>query len=183
MWPAVVDFDFIETLGISIAAGRGFSESFPADLTRGYILNEAAARALGWSPSEAVGKSFKFPAHDDVPDGEILGVVENFHITSLRDEIDPIVLQLRHDDSWSTAYALIANLAPAGIQASLAHIEKQFALTAPGESFSYEFLDDRFDAMYRTEQRLGQVLTTSAALAILIACSFLSACLLWLSPF
>ncbi|MEX0599271.1 MAG: FtsX-like permease family protein, partial [Rhodothermales bacterium] len=152
--PAVVDVDFIETLDIQIAAGRGFSHSFPADLTRGYVLNESAARALGWSPEEAVGKPFRFPARDDVPDGEVVGVVENFHIASLHNAIDPIVLQLRPDDNWSAPYVLVAKLAPDRIRGALDHLERAFARVAPDEAFEYEFLDDRFDAMYRTEQQL-----------------------------
>lgn len=168
--PAVVDFDFVETLGLSVLAGRSFSEDFSADLTRAYVLNEAAARELGWSSEEAVGKSFKLSGSQETPEGEVIGVVEDFHIASLHQEIEPIVLQLREDDSWSTSYVLIVKLAPDGIRGAVEHIEQQFARAAPGETFQYEFLDDRFDAMYRTEQRLSRIFTTFAALAILIAC-------------
>lgn len=168
--PAVVDVDFVETLGISVLAGRTFSEKFPADETRAYVLNAAAAREFGWSPAEAIGKPFKLPARESVPDGEVIGVVADFHITSLHSAIDPIVLQLREDDSWSTSYALMAKLAPARIRDAIGHIERQFARVAPGESFEYEFLDDRFDAMYQTEQRLSQIFTTFAVLAIFVTC-------------
>ena len=168
--PAVVDYDFLETLGISVQEGRGFSRDFPSDLTRGYMLNEKAVSELGWTAQEAVGKTFTFPSADTVPEGTIIGVVENFHIVSLHSEIEPVVLHLSEDPRWSSSFALIAKLAPDRIRPALDHLADQFGALAPGEPFVYEFLDERFDAMYRSEQQLSRIFTTFAAIAIFIAC-------------
>jgi putative ABC transport system permease protein len=65
---------------------------------------------------------------------------------------------------------LVARLAPERIRPAMQHLEGLVARYAPGEPFEYEFLDDAFDAMYRTEQRLGQVFTSFAVLAIFVAC-------------
>ena len=167
--PAVVDVDFVETLGMALVAGRDFSADQPSDETRAYLLNKAAVKQLGWTPEEAVGKPFK-PGTDTAAEGEVIGVVEDFHIASLHREIEPVLLQLREDPSWSASGRLIAKLAPEGLREAMAHLERQLKHYAPDEPFEYEFLQDTFDAMYRTEHRLSQVFTSFAFLAIFIAC-------------
>jgi len=168
--PAVVDYDFIPTLRIPVLAGRSFSPDFPADVSRAYILNRAAAERLGWSPEEAVGQTFKLgPA--ETPEGEIIGVVEDFHIASLHQEIEPVVLQLHTlSPVGSLPFKLVARLVPEQIRNAVGHIEQQYSQVTPDASFQYTFLDEVFDAMYRAEERLSRIFTSFAVLAILIAC-------------
>ncbi len=167
--PAAVDYDFIPTLGLSLLAGRNFSESFLTDVSRAYVLNKTAVERLGWSPEEAIGKSFVL-GPPGTPEGEIIGVVDDFHIASLRQEIQPVVLQLYKLPFGSLPYVLVAKLTPEHIRDGMAHIEQQFRLIAPGASFQYAFLDEIFDRMYRAEERLSRIFTAFAALAIFIAC-------------
>ena len=167
--PAVVDVDFVETLGIALVAGRDFSVDQPSDETRAYLLNKTAVKQLGWTPEQAVGKPFKLGSNE-APEGEVIGVVEDFHIASLHREIGPVVLQLREDPTWSTSGLLIARLAPDGLREAMAHLARQLEHYAPEAPFEYEFLQDTFDAMYRTEHRLSQVFTSFALLAIFISC-------------
>jgi len=101
--------------------------------------------------------------------GEVIGVVENFHIESLRAAIEPVVLQMEAE-RFSMAGTLAANLAPEGIQGAMDHIEQVMAEAVPEASFEYAFLDDEFDAMYRSEERLATIFTVFAGIAILIAC-------------
>jgi putative ABC transport system permease protein len=168
--PAVVDYDFIPTLDIPLLAGRRFSLDFPGDASRAYLLNKAAVERLGWAPEEAVGQSFKL-GNAEAPEGEIIGVVDNFHITSLHHEIEPVVLQLHTlSPVGSVPFKLVARLAPDQIRDAVAHLEQQFRQIAPDASFRYVFLDDVFDQMYRSEKRLSRIITTFAGLAIFIAC-------------
>jgi len=163
--PAVVDYNFIDLLDIELLAGRNFSEQHASDLDRAFILNKKAAKKLGWSPEEAVGKRFTFNN-----EGEVIGVVENFHIASLHRQIDPVVLQLRESESWSSPGLLLARLHPDQIQEAMNSLENLIATYAPYQNLSYEFLDEKFDAMYRTEQRLGQIVALFTFIAIFVAC-------------
>jgi len=164
--PAVTDYDFLNVLGIELLAGRNFSEEYASDPDRAFILNQKAAEKLGWSSEDAIGKSFMF----DGREGEVIGVVENFHITSLHRSIEPIVLQLHESDSWSSAGLLLARLHPDEIPETMNFLKEQIANYAPAVTLNYEFLDDKFDAMYRTEMRLGQVVTLFTFIAIFVAC-------------
>jgi putative ABC transport system permease protein len=169
--PAVVDFDFIPMLQIRMLAGRNFSPDFPSDVSRAYILNKAAVESLGWSPAEAIGKTFTLGA-EETPEGEIIGVVDNFHIASLHQEIKPVVLQLHTlSPVGSIPFVLAARLAPEQIRNAVEYIRQEFNQAAPpGAPFQYTFLDDRFEKMYRSEEHLSDIFTSFATLAIFISC-------------
>ncbi len=169
MRPARVDPNYVETLGLELIAGRNFSLERGTDRSQAYILNEAAARSMGWAPASAVGKPFLFGREDDAPEGTVIGVVENFHVESLKSEIAPVVLQL-DAARFSSDPVLAAKLSPGGIQAAMDHIESVFTELVPGASFSYTFLDDKFDQMYRSEERLAWIFTMFAGIAIVVAC-------------
>ena len=168
--PAQVDADYIQTLGLELLAGRSFSADRPTDRTRAYVLNREAADQLGWTVDEAIGQPFTFGKKDDASMGEVIGVVENFHIASLRNEIDPVVLQMEADRFSSSSGILAAKLAPEGIRAGTDHIESVLASVAPDVAFDYAFLDDEFDAMYRSEERLASIFAVFAGIAIFVAC-------------
>ena len=164
--PAVVDAGYVETLGLNVIAGRAFSEERDAETTSAYVLNETAARLLGWTPEEAVGMPFT----SDALEGEVIGVVEDFHIESLHEEISGVFLQQHYAEGWAGAPRLIARLAPGAATAALDHLRREMQRLSPDDPFDYRFLDDVFHEMYVMEMKLGRIFTTFAALAILIAC-------------
>ncbi len=164
--PAVVDPSFIETLGMRIIAGRNFFPDLQTDIGRAHILNETFVRELGWAPEEAIGKPFGIRGTD----GEIIGVVEDFHLTSLHHEIRPVVFQLHEGAGWSAQGILAARIDPENVRGAIDHIEATLSGFAPGMPFDYRFLDDSFRAMYRTEERLRQIVSSFALLSIFIAC-------------
>jgi putative ABC transport system permease protein len=169
MRPAKVDPEYIETLGLELITGRSFSRERATDRTQAYILNEAAARAMGWTATSAVGKPFTFGRGTDAPEGTVIGVVQNFHVESLKSEIAPVVLQM-DGARFSSDPVLAAKLSPGGIPAAMDHIESAFNDALPGASFTYTFLDDQFDQMYRSERRLAWIFSMFAGIAIVIAC-------------
>lgn len=166
--PAVVDADFIETLGVRLVAGRDFPRERAGGAERAYLLNEAAVRALGWTPDEAIGKPFDY--RTDAPGGEVIGVVEDFHTESLHETVGPVLLQRHASESWSSGRVLIARLRPDDIGGALGQVEDVLARYAPDAAFEYAFLDDTFDAMYRAEERLARIFATFAGLAVFVAC-------------
>jgi putative ABC transport system permease protein len=159
--PISADSAYVKTLGLQVIAGGSFDQHTGA--TKGVLINEAAARRLGWTSEEAVGK----PIRAGSDEGEVIGVVQNFHLESLRQEIEPALITIGDpDESRQAAVKLSAD----GIQAGMDHVRATLSGLAPGAALEYQFLDDEFEAMYRSEERLSQIFTAFAGLAIFIAC-------------
>ncbi len=160
-----VDFDFIPTYEIKLAAGRNFSRDFGTD-TAGYILNESAVKALDWKSAEnAIGKDFKYGNTR----GHIIGVIRDFHFESMHQSIVPIVLIMT---PASNPYFNNMSIKFAGnnINKSLAHLENTWKKFIPDIPYEYTFLDENFDKLYEAEQRQGNIFTAFACIAIFIAC-------------
>ncbi|GAB4021884.1 ABC transporter permease [Spirosoma koreense] len=160
-----VDHDYVKTMGMQIVQGRDFSQAFGSD-SSGILINEAAARILGfkdpvgkhiWGFDDALGKTRKTYT--------ILGVLKNFHFESLRRNIGALALTLSNNPGAATF-----RLSGTDVPSLVKQIETKWKQLAPGQPFTYQFMDDSFDEMYRTEQRVGTIALTFAALAILIAC-------------
>lgn len=164
--PASVDYNFLELLDIKIMAGRDFSEDRGADVNEAIIFNEQMAEMLGWTPEQAIGKSL----HILGDQREVIGVTENFHISSLHKEIEAVTLTLHDPASTYGGGSILAKLASDRISQVMDEIEDEVKAFAPNTPFTYEFIDDTFDAMYRTERRFGQVVAMFTFIAIVIAC-------------
>ena len=166
--PAKVDTSYIETLGLRLLAGRDFAASSDGG-AQGYILNEAAVQAFGWTPETAVGRPFTLAQAEGDPMGQVVGVVENFHLESLRSPITPVVL-VQEAERFSSPSVLAARLAPEGIPAAMDHLRAVVREVAPTAAFQYTFLDEKFDQMYRAEQRLARIFAAFALIAVVVAC-------------
>lgn len=166
--PATVDTNYIETLGLHLISGRDFSGP-AAGPAQGYILNEAAVEAFGWTVDSAIGKPFRLAQDEDDPMGRVIGVIENFHIESLRSPIVPVVL-MQEAERLGSPGVLAARLAPDGIANAMDHLRTVVSEVAPGVAFDYTFLDDTFEQMYRSEQRLATIFAAFALIAIIVAC-------------
>jgi len=161
--PIHADFDFVETFGLRLVAGRAFHRDRGED-TENYILNETAVRELGWTPEEAVGQAFGGGSGDR---GRVIGVVADFHLASLREPIMPVTISI---GAPRGSGRIAVKLAGDGIRADMDHVRSTMAALAPSAEMEYQFLDDEFDAMYRSEERLSRIFTAFAGIAILIAC-------------
>lgn len=156
-----IDYDFIPSFGLEVKAGRNFSKDFGTD-SRGILLNEEAARQLGFTdPDKAVTE--KIFSGDTV---QVLGVVANYHHQGLQKAIDPMIFRLV--PNARNAYALKMEMA--GLNTAIAAIEKAWSKHFPNDPFSYYFLDESFDQQYREDKLFGKVFGLFASLAILIAC-------------
>ena len=159
-----VDFDFIETMGIEIAEGRGFSSEFATDASQAFILNEAAVRKIGWE--SPLGKQLEwFPGGDRYKKGVVIGVVKDFHFMSLHREIEPLILHI-----WPRSYSnILIRIRPGDIRGTLAYVQKIWNRLAPNFPFVYSFLDEDFDRLYKSEERLGRIFIYFSLLSIFIA--------------
>ncbi len=155
-----VDYDYFATSGMEFVEGRGFSTEYPTDEESAYVVNEETVKMMGLE--RAVGKRFA------LGDGEgiIIGVVKNFHFDSLKRAVEPLAIMLRPEN---ISHILIRP--PAGdVPAALAHIEKIWKQEIPDYPFEFRFLNEDFDLLYRSEERMGEILKYFAALAVFIAC-------------
>ncbi len=159
------DFEYVKTLGLKIIAGRDFSPGFPTDSTDAVIVNRSVATQLGSTPHQVVGRWIKNTNSDSLP-RRIVGVVEDFHFTSLKQTIAPLVISTRKEDRRLALVRLKAADLPSAIE----RIGKLYRGEAPDYPFEYEFLNARFDALYRSEGRQETLLSIFSVIAIGIAC-------------
>jgi putative ABC transport system permease protein len=160
-----VDMDFADTYNMSLSAGRDFSRDFMGDTTHGWLLNEAAVRAIGWrSADEAIDKRL---IYGDREDCYVRGVLKDFHFESLHQEILPMIFMLPEGGRFLNEISI--KLGP-NTAAALAHTEQVWKKFNPDTPFEYIFLDENFGRLYQSEQRQGQLYLVFAFLAIFIAC-------------
>lgn len=158
-----VDQDFIRTFQMEIVQGRSFAKEFATD-SSSYIINEEAARELGWS--DATLHRVAMPAIGR-PLSRIIGVVKDFHFRSLHEQIGPILLLIPPRE-W---FALITvRLKPGHIDEALTTLERKWSQFDPHQPFIYTFFDDQFASLHAADRRDGQVLAFFSGLAIVIAC-------------
>jgi len=163
-----IDSGFISTLGIKLAAGRNFSEELTTDQTESVLINETAAAKFGWN--NPVGKQFIL-SPDQSDQGEetfvnVVGVVKDYHITSLRENIEPLIIF----NDPSLFRTLSIRITPSNIQSTLDAIQKKWKSLLPNKPFDYFFLDESFDSQYRAEERMGNITMRFSLLAVFIGC-------------
>jgi putative ABC transport system permease protein len=156
-----VDYDFIPSFGISLKAGRNFSESFGTD-KKAAILNEDAAKLLGFKDAESAINQKIWP-YDTLT---IIGVVANFHQQGLKKSVQPIIMLLIPN---SRNYYSV-KVSAGNITATVASIKIAWDKYFPSDPFNYSFLDESFNRQYKSDELFGSIFTMFALLAILIAC-------------
>ncbi len=165
-----VDEDFVKTFGLKIIAGSDYSLSDVQqfDTSQGgknllytFILNQSAVKALGWTPEEAIGKTIS-KGHD----GIVKAVVQDFHFRSFHEPINPLVIFL----DKRLAHELFIKISGNNVASTITGLQKTWKERIVSRPFEYHFLDEDYDALYKSEQRTAGVFTTFSTLAILLAC-------------
>lgn len=158
-----VDFDYIPLFKMKMVAGRTFSKDFGTDSTHAMVVNEAAVKMLGFSkPEEALGKRYRQWGSE----GQIIGVVKNFHFRSLQEDIKPLTMRIDPEH-----YRIVsAKITGDDVSKIVKEVEEKWKALVPNRPFKYYFLDDFFDRQYRGQQRFGKLFLYFAVLAILISC-------------
>jgi putative ABC transport system permease protein len=158
-----IDDQYVPTLGMEITKGRNFSKAFATD-SSAIIINETTAKLLGYE--DPVGKKvFSNDGHGVTTEYNIVGVVKNFHFESLRQDIGALCF-IYGRSRWLTSFKVSTD----NIQGLVKQVGATWKLMVPAMPFSYRFLDQSFDGMYRAERRIGKVAISFAILAIFIAC-------------
>lgn len=158
----IIDFDYLKTYGLEIVQGRNISSEFSTDSSDAYLVNETAVRDL--MLENPIGTTIQ--ATDGHGVGKIVGVVKDFHYRSLHKKIEPLVL--RHDQN--NMWCMSVKFSEGALKDGLAVVEAEWKKIVPDYPFNYEFVDDTISQQYKADQNTGILLTSFAALAIIIAC-------------
>ena len=156
-----VDEDYINTMGMKLVDGRNFSRQLASD-TAALIVNQSFVDKFGWKG--ALNKPV-FRASYGIQEFHVVGVVKDFHFESLRDRISPLALVYVPDNG-----AISVRLHTSDLPGLMSKIEHKWKELSPNQQFAYSFMDQDFDATYRTEQRVGTLFISFSTLAIVIAC-------------
>jgi len=154
-----VDFDYVSTLGMQIKAGRNFSIAMPTD-SQAVVINEAMAKQL--QLKEPIGKRIT----NGGATWEVIGVLENFHFESIREEIYPLALVIGGGSPSNT----LLKVSTGGIAQTIRSVEAVWKDFAPHQPLRYTFLDESYARMYEDVRRSGDLFSSFAILAIIISC-------------
>lgn len=155
-----IDYDFISTYQLKILKGRNFSPEFSTDTSRAILINKTAMTKLGYD--EPIGKRVRF-GNDYYT---IVGVVNDFHYSSLKNNILPLTFSL----NINSGRYLSVQLSKANVTDQIDYIKHVYSDFSPNHPFSYDFLSENFEKYFRAETTIGKLLSVLSILAIIISC-------------
>ncbi|MCE2436025.1 MAG: ABC transporter permease, partial [Candidatus Latescibacteria bacterium] len=152
-----IDYDLFKTLDMKLVAGREYNREFPTDAKESILVNEALVQKFGIE--DPVGKTIKHGR-----DKTIIGVVRDFHFSSLHHKIEPAVLPLR-----TYTGRLLVRIHPENVPGTIAFIKEKWAEVAPNQTFRFSFIDEDLDKQYKKEERWNLMIQYATSFAIFIA--------------
>jgi len=164
-----VDYNFIPTYGMQLAAGRNFSEAYGSDKDHAFIINETAVRHYHFgTPAQAIGKTMSLIGKRDVKEkeGVVVGVVRDFYAESLYTPIDDLVMDVDYPSLTSFSIKIRAD----HTKEAIAFLQKNWDAWFPGKDFQYSFLDKALADQYTRDQKLGKAIGYFSALAVFVSC-------------
>ena len=162
-----IDFDFMRTLGLKVAAGHAFSDQFPRDSVDGVVINETGARQLGYTVENCIGKGFH-NASD--PNGQVLrivGVMKDFHFEDLHVPIGCVAFFVNSAPQYNY---IIAHVNGGNMSATMTAVQHLWHRLNPNEPLEYSFMDADFQKHYEADSRLAAIVGYATAIAIFISC-------------
>lgn len=159
----MTDYDFVPTYKMDLLAGRNFSKSFSTDTAGTLLLNEAAVRRIGWTNDNAIDQELSYFGRFT---GRVVGVVNDFNIRSLHNEVEPMAVILNPGN----VRGISVRIAPGDVRQPIVNIRETWETLFPDEEFEFNFLDFRLDQLYAREQRMQTIFFIFSALAVFVAC-------------
>ena len=159
--PSSVGFDFVKLMKLTIVKGRDFSRGNARDSVDAFIVNEEAAKEMGWK--DPIGKWVQ--AWDKR--GHVIGVVKDFHTRSLRDPIRPLLLDVKEGEYFGL---IMIRTRPGETKQALASIAAVYKGIEPNLAFAWQFVDEEYQKMYNSEMTTARLSVLFAGLAIGISC-------------
>jgi putative ABC transport system permease protein len=151
-------------MGMEILDGRNFSRDFLTDEESGMLVNQEAVRKM--SLDDPVGTKFLVPGSGGQREMAVIGVVKDFHVYSLKQKIEPLMLYINPNYFYNIAI----RIQPEDTQNTLAALENTWNSIFPDTLFEYDFLENSYERLYLSEEKIGQFLTIFSGLGIFVAC-------------
>jgi putative ABC transport system permease protein len=169
----IADYDYIKTLGLRLIAGRDFSRDMSTDEKEAFIINETAVKEWGLgTPEKALGQPIywnewapKDTSHP-VKKGTVIGVVQDYHYKNLHEKLSPSVIQIYPQ----VVYKVAVKTRTSDMHATIDFINKKWSQFVPAYPLDYKFMDETYGTMYKSEQKLSELLWIFTIMAIFIGC-------------
>lgn len=162
VWAWRVEEDFVDAMGFNMINGKKFSFNTAQRQDYEFIINETAMNIFNWTQDDCIGNKINIQNYYK---GQCVGLVEDFHITSLKDKVDPIVLFV----SNNSRRFVIIRTETAEISPTLNFIKNTWNDQMSELAFSYNFLDESFDLLYKREQNTLKLSSVFSLLTVIIA--------------
>ena len=160
-----IDAGYMELLGIKLIAGRTFTDNRKAE-SRQLILNRASAKKFGMAPDSIVGRKLHFDWQGQHYSFQVIGVMEDYNQTSLKDPILPLMFDV--PDTTNQYNFIIASVNPSNFAETIAGIENLWKKQVSGAPFEYTFLDDNLQKLYNEDRRISKIITSFSVIAMII---------------
>ncbi len=161
-----IDADFLATTGMEMASGRNYSAQITRDTAERdgyYLVNETAARRMGYNNETVLNKKAKFWGNE----GTVIGVVKDFHFRPLNKNIEPFIFRYRPQNPY---FQLLIKTKPEGTAATIAALNQIYKKADPDNPIKFGFVDQALEAQYKADQRAGRTVLYFSILAILVSC-------------
>ncbi|MEQ8903922.1 ABC transporter permease [Ekhidna sp.] len=155
-----MDENYLDAMGMELAAGRNYDPSFGADQQESIIINEAMMESLGWD--EAVGKNLVFGNNTT---RKIVGVIKDFHFSSMRHKIEPLMIYYNPGPNNN----LVLKVSPTNVRETLDFLEAEWNATFPNYPFDYQFFDQEFNQIFASDELFARLVNTFTLLSIVLS--------------
>lgn len=159
---------YIELLNMHLLAGRSFTDNIEQESEGKVIINRTSARKFGFEPGEAIGQHVYFDWQGQQHAHEIIGVVEDYHQTSIKDAIEPVMFFIPGEAGYYGH--MLVSVDAKDFQRTIAVMEKTWKSLVGSTPFEYTFLDDNIRNQYTEDRRVGDIITGFTCIAVLISC-------------
>lgn len=161
-----VDFHYMDLLGIKLVAGRTFTENYAMENNK-LILNETSVKKYGLNPEDMVGRKLHFEWQGKTYDFEVIGVMEDYHQNTLKEQIKPTLFELGDPKDFSF---IITSVNPEKMTASVSDMQDIWKRIVDDTPFEYSLLDQSLQKQYDEDKRISQIITYFTVIAMLISC-------------
>lgn len=159
--PSSVGYDFVKLMNLDIVEGRDFSATIASDSALAFVVNEEAVKQMGMK--DPIGKWVSAWNKK----GKIVGILKDYHTHSLHEPIKPIIIDVKEYEYFGV---ILVRTKPGETKAALASLEKVYRDINPNYPFDYQFIDQEYQALYKSEQVVAGLSNIFALLAILVSC-------------
>jgi len=170
-----IDEHFSDLFQVPLVSGRILTDTISSDRFKNVMINEAAAKKLGWD--NPIGKKLRFKHEEEWV--TVIGVLKDINIRSMQTQIEPVVYRYA-GANWLAGYVTL-RINKRYYSKTIKLIKDTWEEQAPGAPFQYFFIKDRYNEKYREEERLSKIVGTFTILAIFLSCLGLFALIAWLS--